>query len=207
MASEVDICNAALSHIGEGATVAAINPPENSVEAMHCARFYPMARDAMLEAHAWRFNTKRADLAELADNPQEAIWGFAYQLPNLCLRPLRVLQPDTSDDFKGQPFEVETDTDGSLILFTNVEDAVLVYCAKVTDTAKFSPSFTIALGILVGHFLAGPITKDLKLKAGLYQAYLAAGGPPIQAAALDANARKNTGYGANHLPGHLEARR
>jgi hypothetical protein len=76
MAAEVDICNAALGHLGDEATVAAITPPDGSVQAGHCARFYPMARDELLEMHTWRFNTQRAVLA-LSPSPP-AGWAFAY---------------------------------------------------------------------------------------------------------------------------------
>ena len=48
MPSEVDICNLALGHLGDSATVATIDPPEGSAQAEHCARFYPIARDARL---------------------------------------------------------------------------------------------------------------------------------------------------------------
>jgi hypothetical protein len=206
VASEVDVCNLALSHIGDEANVSAIDPADGSVQAEHCSRFYPIARDAMLEAHAWKFNTKRETLAEFESNPQEEIWAYAYALPNLCLRPLRVLFPEATDDRDAQDFEVEADEDGALVLYTNVEDAELVFLTQVTDTAKFSPAFVIALSYLLAHFLAGPITKDLKLKAGMYQSYIAAGGPPIDARGLDASGRKNNSYGTNHTPAHLKAR-
>ena len=60
MASEVDICNLALSHLGDTATIASLDPPEGSAQAEHCARFYPIARDSLLEMHAWGFATSRA---------------------------------------------------------------------------------------------------------------------------------------------------
>ena len=63
MASEVEICNLALSHLGDTATVASSDPPEGSAQAEHCARFYPIARDALLEMQNWKFATRRATLA------------------------------------------------------------------------------------------------------------------------------------------------
>ena len=60
MSSEVAICNLALAHLGDSATVASIDPPEGSAQSEHCARFYPIARDALLEMHAWKFATRRA---------------------------------------------------------------------------------------------------------------------------------------------------
>ena len=65
MSSVIDICNLALSHLGDTATVASIDPPEGSAQAEHCSRFYPVARDAMLELFNWKFATRRATLALL----------------------------------------------------------------------------------------------------------------------------------------------
>ena len=43
MATEVDICNLALAHLGDDATIATIKPPEGSAQAEKAARFYPIA--------------------------------------------------------------------------------------------------------------------------------------------------------------------
>ncbi|NBQ76422.1 MAG: hypothetical protein EBU14_13895, partial [Acetobacteraceae bacterium] len=66
MASEVDICNLALANLGDTATVASINPPEGSAQSEHCSRFYPIARDTLLEMHNWNFSTRRILLPEVA---------------------------------------------------------------------------------------------------------------------------------------------
>lgn len=63
MASEVEISNLALSRIGDSATVSSINPPEGSAQAEHCQRFYPIARNSLLEMHAWSFCDRRIQLA------------------------------------------------------------------------------------------------------------------------------------------------
>ena len=61
MATEVDICNLALAHLGDDATIASINPPEGSAQAEKAARFYPIARNTLLELHSWNFaSCKRA---------------------------------------------------------------------------------------------------------------------------------------------------
>ena len=159
MASSVDICNLALANIGDEALVSAISPPDGSVQAMHCARFYPIARDFVLALHTWGFATKRAALQTVSLDDQPPQWAFAYALPNLCLAPKRVLLPDSPSDSEGEAFLVETDPDGAMVLYTNAEDATLVYVTKVTDTTKFSPLFVVALARLLASYLAGPIIK------------------------------------------------
>jgi hypothetical protein len=157
MASEVDIANLALAHLGDDATVATLDPPEGSAQAEHCARFYPVARDALLEMHAWKFATRRARLAAL--DTDSFNWAFAYAEPNGCLRTLAVLTGTSASTDEGQPYETESNASGAPTIYTDQEDAVLRYIARVTDTTKFSPLFVDALARLLASYLAGPLIK------------------------------------------------
>lgn len=157
MASEVDISNTALSHIGERAEVIAIAPPDGSAEAQQCGRFYPMARDEMLEMHPWTFAMRRIPLAPVAnDRPS---WGYAYQLPADCLKPRSVLANEACDDSKSDDYLVETNAAGTKVLYTNRPDATLRYTRSVTDTTRFTPMFVSALSRLLASKLAGTIIK------------------------------------------------
>lgn len=158
MASDVDICNAALSHLGDEAEVLAINPPDGTTQASHCGRFYPIARNQLLEMHQWTFSTVRKALALVAAAaPSE--WAYAYALPSKYMRALAVLPPDASDDTRGEDFIIESDEDGNGVLYTNVPDATLRYIRLVEDTTKFTPGFVTALARLLATYLAGPIVK------------------------------------------------
>jgi hypothetical protein len=153
MASEVDICNLALGHLGDNATVASLNPPEGSAQAEHCARFYPMARDSLLELHTWGFATKRATLAQLGTGWPE--WDYAYAQPSDALNILAVLPPDSTDDYS----IASVTNDGNGVIYTDQADAVLRYTGRVEDTTKFSPTFVVALSWHLAAMLAGPIIK------------------------------------------------
>ena len=157
MASEVDICNLALARLGDNATVASIDPPEGSAQAEHCARFYAVARDSLLEMHAWKFATRRVLLAKLTVESWD--WAFAYAEPTGALKLLGVLSPSASNDEETQPYETESDANGASIILTNQEDASLRFVARVTDTTKFSSLFVDALSWLLASYLAGPVIK------------------------------------------------
>lgn len=188
MSSDVDICNLALGFLGDSANVDAIDPPEDSVEAEYCAKFYPIARDGLLNMHNWGFATKRTSPAQIAVPPESAgMWQYAYIAPGDCLTITRVFDPTSSDDLVSsipqpydgwwngstsastapsgmgavvpQPFSVETDANGDKIIYSNVAGAAISYTAQVTDTTKFGPSFVIALATLLSAYLAGPILK------------------------------------------------
>jgi hypothetical protein len=177
MTTAVSICNLALGHLGDGATVSSIDPPEASSQAEYCAQFYPIARDQMLELHDWNFATRRIAAALLATDPWTQ-WRFAYEVPSDALRVFSVLPSDAVDDQIGpdyqatatptaylgpqetaQDFEIETDAAGRRVLLCNVEDAILRYTVPVTDTTRFSPLFVTALSYLLAGYLAGPILK------------------------------------------------
>jgi hypothetical protein len=166
MASVVQICNMALSHIGSDARVSSITPPDGSVEAGHCATFYDLARTELLEPGNWAFSLKRAHLAEVT-NDSEA-WAYAYAKPSNCLRALRIPRPKIGlnvftidqqvdphiDDRDSAQFDIEGD-----VIYTNHPDAVLVYVQDVNDSTKFPASFTSALSFNLAGYLAGPIVK------------------------------------------------
>lgn len=179
MSSEVEICNLALAHLGDSATVASINPPEGSAQAEHCQRWYPIARNSLLELQDWGFATTRALLAELVNPfPQ---WQHAYARPADCLKVLAVLPADAAGDiadtfprdhfhhaavpaqcaiYTPQAFTTETDAStGNQIILTNQRNALVRYTRLVTDTSKFSPLFTDALGWYLASYLAGPVLK------------------------------------------------
>ena len=157
MASEVDVCNLALARLGDNATVASIDPPEGSAQAEHCARFYAIARDSLLEMHAWKFATRRVQLAKLTVPSWD--WSFAYAEPTGALKLLGVLSATASNDDETQSYEAESDTNGTAIILTNQEGASLRFVARVTDTTKFSPLFVDALAWLLASYLAGPVLK------------------------------------------------
>ena len=201
MASVVDICNTALGHVANSAELVSIDPPDGSAEADHCARYYPMARDECLAAFPWSFAIAREYLAELQDNPMVNIWGFAYQLPNALLRPLAVLQPGATNDSEARSYLIETAADGSQLLYTNVEAAILKYIYRQEDTAKFTPLFTVALATNLASYLAGPLVKDIKLKQGLKAQALR---ELNEAAARDTSQKVD--FHKYFVPGHIAVR-
>jgi hypothetical protein len=111
--SEVTICNMALSHLGDTAEVSSIKPPDGSVQAQFCARFYWMARNALLEMSDWSFAMRRVALAEVT-NPtvntwtdtdgstetSSGTWAFAYATPADALCMVAVIPADAPDDYE-----------------------------------------------------------------------------------------------------------
>ena len=207
MASDVDICNAALGELGVSGLVTSLAPPTGTAYATLCATLYPMARDSLLEMHTWTFATKRVSLALLSETPPNS-WSYAYAAPTDALNFLAVLDPDATDDYSQglvqygniagiypqnvgvyttKPYETETDASGNVIVYTNQTDAVLRYTGRVTDTTKFSPMFTESLVKLLKSKLAGPVIKGEEGRQEMKSALAEFGAIFGKATASDAN--------------------
>lgn len=158
MATDVDICNLALARLGDDATVATLDPPEGSAQASHCARFYPMARDALQDMANWSFCLTRQSLSLLSTVPVTG-WLYAYAPPSDAVDILAIFTADATDDFNTQPFEQEELPDGTSVIYSNTPNAVCRYTRHTTDTSKFSPLFVEALSWLLASNLAGPVLK------------------------------------------------
>ena len=193
MASAVDICNLALAHLGDRANLSSL--------AEHCTRFYPVARDSLLEMHAWNFATRRAQLALLAEDIDTA-WTYAYAAPTAVLTYAAVLAEGAKDE-DGQPFVVETLSTGLAVVYTDVENAVLLYVARVTDTTKFSPLFVDALSWLLASYLAGPVIKGDSGVAAGDKCFKTFQGQFARAAGSDANQRRAS---SDYVPASIAAR-
>ena len=183
MASVVDICNLALSHIGQDANISSIDPPEGSADAEHAVRFYRIAFGMVLQSHPWSFASKRIALALLADTQDP--WLYAYALPSDCVKTRRVIPAVAGDDHNGVRFLREGST-----IYTNEADARLVYTFEQTDPTTFTPGFVTALSWLLASYMAGPVLKDTtgQAQARAYQMYQREAGLAMTA---DANSDRN----------------
>ncbi len=214
MASEVEIANLALSHLGDSATVSSLSPPEGSAQAERCARFYPLARDVMQEEFVWSFCTRRKLLALVA-NWSSGKWAYAYAVPSEMLHPISVSHPDASSDQvdvlglrAGSPFQLEGTDTGQVVILTNQPDAELRYTVRVRDTTKFSAQFVEALSWRLASMLAGPILKGeagIKMTQSCLQIAISLGG---EAAVKNANSsQEERGQGGRgHVPSWIGAR-
>lgn len=162
MASVIDICNLALSHIGDRANITSIDPPEGSVQAEHCARFYPIARDTLLRMHPWTFAVKRVQLASAAlIVPAAHPWQYSYAAPGDLLTILGIYSGARQFDENADEYEYEigNDTNNTRVIFTNCDAATMRYVSLVTDSTRFPPLFTQAVSWMLASHLAGPVIK------------------------------------------------
>lgn len=209
MASQVEICRLALSHIADAARITSIDPPDNSIQAQHAATFYPIARDKLLahDAAEWSFAKRRVALTDTLIEFEDGEWAFAYAVPADYIRAIKVCPPGVSRDYPGEPFIIESDaSESDIVILTNVDEAVLHYIYREEETGRYTPSTIVALSYLLGSYLAGPILKGrvgMQVKQALQQEY----DREIRvAAAEDMNARKDNQDYSAHSPSWVSDR-
>lgn len=161
--NDVEICNLALGHLGQDANITSIDPPELSFEALLCARFYPLARDVLLESADWTFAMREEVPARVAsDRPT---WSYAFRVPENCLRVVKLrqvgfthspMQPEIDTD---DPWQVEADRLGNPTIYTHVGNPFVRYVSRDTPASTWSPLFIQALTWKLAAMLAGPIYK------------------------------------------------
>lgn len=153
--SAVAICNLALSRVGISSTIAALD--ETSQEAIACNAVYEQARDEVLRDFPWPFARKYVELGLVEEEPNDD-WDYSYRYPSDCIRALRLVSGDPQGRTR-IPFQLGHDDSGRL-LFTDEEDAELIYTARFTDPAHFDPTFASALAWRIAVDIAAPLARS-----------------------------------------------
>jgi len=158
MATEVDICNTALSLLGCRADIASISPVEGGRFAEVCAREYQIARNLVLEAHDWSFACRRANLAVLRTDLFG--WQFGYVRPADAVSIVAVVPEDDRYFEHPHEFIVEADQESGVpLILTDLPGAVCRYLARVTNTSLFPEHFCQAVAFKLAIRLSGNIIK------------------------------------------------
>lgn len=167
MASEVEICNFALSQIGIGQAIASRD--EGGV-ADACDLWFDQCRDMMLRAVDWSFARRYRTLSLVEEEPN-TLWAYSYRYPANALA-IRRLAGISRLDPTRYPFDLGGDGSGRLI-YADIADAVAIYTERVEDTEMFDALATHALAMLLASKIAKPLARgdgELKEALGLYGA-------------------------------------
>lgn len=176
MASVIEICNIALSNIGNSRSINSLS--ESSKEAGACSLHFDACRDAVLSDFDWNFATKRIALADTNMPPSD--WQYAYQYPVDCLRIIEIMVPGVRNPTAAQRVQYATGIDDTgRLIYTDQSSAWLKYVSRVTDVnlfdAIFSEALSWRLAAAIGMQLAG--SADLGNNAlNMYRASILSAG-------------------------------
>lgn len=154
MASETDISNFALQHLGQSQIASSLDTVDK--ESRLCALNYPQARDEVLAAAMWSCAKRSGTLSKLPESPAYK-WGAAYQLPTDFIRLVEI---------EGQTAWTQTeffDRQGDLLLINRGgEDGPcslnIEYISRLEDASRYDASLVEAIAIKLASKLARSLT-------------------------------------------------
>lgn len=159
--SKVQICNMALSHMGNYGSVNDIETPKDSKESTF-ALWYDVTRQAALRLAIPNFAMARRVVSKKATSPAFG-YAYAYEYPSDCLKVLGFGDADANPD----SYSVERGSDG----FTEIQidedypDGLeLRYIADVEDVSSMTSDFKILLSYMLASNTALPITQKQTIK-------------------------------------------
>jgi hypothetical protein len=156
MASDTEIANIALGHLGNGKDIQNLTS-DQSDEATACRRFFDLARDSTLRDYPWPFATKIADLALVESSPNDE-WDYSYRYPTDCLnlRRIRSGQRNDTRDTRAS-FMVTRDAAGRLI-YSDEATASLEYTMRNEDPSQYPDDFVLAMSFRLAYYIAPRVT-------------------------------------------------
>lgn len=167
--SAVTICNMAIGNIGNSQPIEDFYPNERSTEAFQATLWYEHARRQALEDHDWNFARKRVALSIHEEAAPTGIWTYRYVYPSDCIK-ARFIESPSGPLGDMVPFEIEVISSEKTIL-TDAESANLIYTRDQTLTSLFSSKFVSTLSYLLAHYMAFPLTGDIRIKQNALEMY------------------------------------
>lgn len=163
MASEVSICNQAISWLG-GNLITSLD--DESTEAILCKANYALLRDAVLEEGEWTFATKRFKLLPSPDAP---IYGYShkFELPSEVML-VKKATPYANNANDSEKFDWRREEE---FILADV-DAIYVKCiVRITDVKKFNATFNQTLAARIGADIAVPLTESTSKEDQMWGKY------------------------------------
>jgi hypothetical protein len=171
LTERIDICNQALSWLGES-PITSID--DETTRAHQCKINYAPTRDAVLEAHDWTFAIERFIPAQNVVPPVYGP-GIAYDIPPQIIRVIACDNPNNSYDY---PFvskingreQIDWQLEGDKIICSEA----VIHCRgvrRIEEEGRFSPLFVQAFAAKLAFLLAQVVTSDPDIAQNVYAMY------------------------------------
>lgn len=183
MATDLEISNMALAHLGQGVPIASM--AEASAAARNCSIFFGTALNAMMLECDWNSGklwsgVVTPSLSTTTTPATPPNWGYGYILPVTCLAVRGIVYPGNRQPGEDSlPFEVATYNVGEAgvkrVLFCDYDEIEYMYTERDIDPQLLEPDAVLALSYLLATYVAAPLKVDAKLaqlSAQQYQLHL-----------------------------------
>ena len=180
MATDVEISNMALAHLGQGNPITTL--ADNSPAGRACNMFFSTALNAMMVDCDWGFGKLWSgevtpDLTSDTTIKPPTNWAYGYILPAGCLIVRGLVYPGNRQPGQDSlPFEVATHNVGEAgvkrVLFCNLSEAEYMYTERDIDPHLLDPTAVLALSYLLATYVAMPLKVNEKLAQYASQQYM-----------------------------------
>lgn len=162
--SKAQIFNITLNTLGVSTPLENADSSDN--RAILLNNYYELARDYVLKDYDWNFASAFRALSLCETQDYLMNYKYCYDYPNDCVCARDVFEKDS---FVRQKFSVSCLQDGTRIILSDVDNAILRYTRRVEKEVYFSCEFAMALayylaslsaGVIVGSSQKGEIAWD-----------------------------------------------
>lgn len=164
--SKVQIFNIALNILGVSTPLENANSSDN--RAILLNNYYDLACDYVLKDFDWNFASTFKELS-LKDNYGEIIkYKYIYDYPNDCICARDIFQKGS---YVQQKFIVSSSSDGSTVILTDCDNAILRYTRRVEKEVYFAPEFSMALSYYLASLVANVLVGSMQKGEAAWQKY------------------------------------
>ena len=209
MATDVDICKAALVAIGTRRTIQSLD--ENSAEARAIKPIYAMTRDGLLRHQDWNFARRKGALAQISSPAAPDGWMYSYAYPTGALNMLAVtpsistyIPPVDNGVKQARVIAVDYEPAGDGVnrtIYTNINPAYGIWPAQVTHVNLWDDGFVTLRVKAIAAAIAFPITQKASVADVMEKRYLSA----LNGAAADDATEANQNY-MDFIPDEIACR-
>jgi hypothetical protein len=167
MASQVDICNNALTKLGAG-RISSISDTGRNAKAL--AAIWNQQRDTELTMHPWTFATTRAQLPASSTPPAYG-WSYAYPLASDYLSLVEIGDRWVWNADDPELYTLEGSDAGQQVLTDFGSPLPVRYVRRVTNPGLFAPLFCEALACRLAAVACEEITQSLSKQQARWTEY------------------------------------
>ena len=166
--NEIDLCNNALSLIGQGTHISSLE--ENKKEADACKRLLPVTIARCLDKFNWTFARRDEVITEdfLLPDALCLPWKYVYKIPTDVMRLLFAVpwNADSSSEcinYQGQiRFNLRNYQGQKVIATDQAAPFIIQYQANVSDVSIFPPTFCEGVEAALASSLAADLIKGIE---------------------------------------------
>lgn len=172
MATKVEICNLASTHLGVGHSISNFDT-DQSEEGQAYRAVYDIALKVVLREYPLTFTTKITALALIEEDPNTE-WQYSYRYPVDCIAIRRILSGSRADTRQSRiPYKIGADSQG-IVIWTDQENAEMEYTYYANNPNYYPSDFVLAFSYYLAHIVSKRISVGDQFKLGdrAYQMYL-----------------------------------